>query len=134
MNQGTGVLPAATLAALAATHERLMADACRVQTGNSQADSVGQTRRTWADGVEIPCGFLPGAAATVLGDNRLDAQLDGTFRLRLEDGQGISPAQRIKLTARAGTTLAAPEVYEVLGWPKVGAGAVLVEVRRVTGA
>lgn len=136
MRQGGGALPAATLAALASAHAALMADTCIVQTGATAADSVGQTRKTWTDGEEVPCGFLPRAAATVQGGagDRLDAQFDGTFRLRLEDGQGITPAQRIKLTGRQGTALTTAEVFEVLGWPKVGVGAVLVEVRRVTGA
>ena len=125
------MLTASELAAMQSTQVAAMLDRCRVLTPSQTTGEFGQESISYTPGDEIPCGFEAGTAARGGSVAGLVVELSARLRLRLTDGAAVTPDYRIELTQRQGGVLNTAETYEVVGWPKRGPTAFVVEVRRV---
>lgn len=107
----------------------LMRDKCKIGVP-TLADANDPTVMTWAYGAEMLCGFDPkpsretvdGAEATIT-----------EATIRVVPGVAVNPKDRIQITMRNFVALATPEIYAVVGAPRVGIAATQCGVLKVTG-
>lgn len=126
------MLTAAELAAMRATQAAAMLDACKLLAPTKTTGDFGHEGATYAEGSEIACGFESPTAqrgGTLAG---VEVALNARLRLDLVNGASVTPDHRIKLTKRLGEALTTPEVYRVVGWPKRGATAFVIELERIS--
>ena len=125
------MLTTAELEAMRATQATTMMDACKLLTPSDVEGNFGQEDTTYTAGSEIPCGFEPGSAARGGSVAGLVVDLAVRFRLRLEDGASVTSGHRIELTKRMGVAISPTQVYQVMGYPKLGITCYVVEAKRV---
>lgn len=129
------VITAAERAAMQTTQESHMGDTCVIQSHSATQDAYGQESSTYTDGASIPCGFSyapMGVAPEIERPTGTVMTIDAMVRLRIEDGEDVSPTDRVKLTHRFGEALSTPQVYEVTGNPRVGPSGIVLQLQRVT--
>lgn len=125
------MLTASELAGMRTTQAAAMLDACRLLAPTQATGEFGQESISYTPGDEIACGFEAGSAARGGSVAGLVVELSARLRLRLADGEAVTPDYRVSVTQRLGSVLTTAETYEVVGWPKRGPTAFVVEVRRV---
>lgn len=125
------MLTASELAAMQAAQARAMMDACRLLTPTKTTGDFGQHGATYTEGSEIACGFESPTAqrgGTLAG---IEVILNARMRVSLANGASVTPDSVVKLTKRLNTALATAEYYRVVGWPRQGPTAFVVELERI---
>ena len=119
-------------AALQAAATATMWDTCHIGTATGTSWGASAGGNTWTYGVsEVVCGVNPAKSREVM-DNAQTTLTD--CEIRLPFGTAVTSASRIKVTKRGGVSLAADEIYAVVGAPRVGPSAVVCACKRVTGS
>lgn len=114
---------------LKAEAQGMFRDKCKVGVATF-SDVHDPTSLAWSYGAELSCGFdasqsdetVDGAEATIT---------DAVIRVPV--GTSVNADDRIKITVRNFATLGTPEIYAVVGAPRLGMTALLCNVKRVTG-
>jgi hypothetical protein len=125
------MLTASELAAMQAAQARAMMDACRLLTPTKTTGDFGQHGATYTEGSELACGFEAATAqrgGTLAG---VEVMLNARMRVDLVNGASMTPDTLVKLTQRLNTALATAEYYRVVGWPRQGPTAFVVEMERI---
>ncbi len=125
------MLSAAELAAMQKTQTASMMDACTLLAPTKTTGDFGQQGATYTESAEIPCGFeSPGTqrSGSLAG---VEVILYARIRLDLANGANVTPDHRVRITKRLGEPLTPPELYRVVGWPKRGPTAFVVELERI---
>lgn len=123
-------LGAAEITRMKAEAEDTMLDTCQigVRTSGDFGDPSGTA--SYAYGSGIACGVAKGGGA----ESDEGAQADiSAVTIRLPMGTTVSSKDRIKVTHRRGTALAADEYYSINGDPAGGTVALLVSATRLDG-
>ncbi len=95
--------------------EKFLKDTCVIQTYTVTTDSAGLPGKpTYPDGNTYSCAFEPATTQEILADTNVP-RLAGRIWLPLSAEGGLDAKNRIKLTARNGSTLSTPLVYEIIG-------------------
>jgi hypothetical protein len=108
-----------------------MMDACRLLTPTKTTGDFGQHGATYTEGSELACGFEAATAqrgGTLAG---VEVMLNARMRVDLVNGASMTPDTLVKLTQRLNTALATAEYYRVVGWPRQGPTAFVVEMERI---
>ncbi|RME27165.1 MAG: hypothetical protein D6800_05425 [Candidatus Zixiibacteriota bacterium] len=95
--------------------EQFLKDTCVVQTYTVTTDDAGLPGTpSYVDGNTYACAFEPASAQEVLADTNVP-RLAGRIWLPLAAEGDLDSKNRIKVTARNGTTLGTPKIYEIIG-------------------
>lgn len=114
------MLTAAELADMSDVADESMMDTCVIQTATVTYDAVGGAVETWSNSAATPCGvrFTSERRAETIEVAGVRYDVDATIRISLDTA--VSTTQRVRVTHRAGTALAAPWTFAVLGVVRQG--------------
>lgn len=123
-------LTAPEVTRMKAEAEETMLDTCQIgiRTSGDFSDPSGTASYSYGSG--IACGVSKGGGV----ESDEGAQVDiAAVTIRLPIGTTVSSKDRIKVTHRKGTALAADEYYSINGDPAGGTVALLVSATRMEG-
>ena len=111
----------------------LMHDTCVVQTYTSTTlDSYRQPTVTYPDGSAISCGFRWKTSKDAFSVGGAGVVAEGDAELRLPIGTTITAKERVKITYLRGSVLGTALIFQVIGEPRPGLTAILVDLKRAT--
>ena len=104
---------AADLANMKSCQDDHMMDTCKLGTCTQTSDTHGQLVETFAYGADVICGLDMRPGSERHGVDHTVLQYDATVRLPFASAPDAK--DRIKVTKRHGTALAADQVYNIVG-------------------
>jgi head-tail adaptor len=123
------MLSAADLAIYRAAHIDAMHDTCYVLAHSTTRGATGEAVDVWTAGSAVVCGLEETNGTKRYRTEATELPIDATIRLALTVTVGAQ--DRIQLLTHYGETLSAPITYNVIGEPKRGPSAQVVDCRRV---
>jgi hypothetical protein len=125
-----GFLKATDLAAMRAVAEASMGDTCRILVyDDTTVNAYGKVTPAWIESlVDVRCGFNATAQRETMDGSQV-AITDAVLRLPL--GTVLSHLDHVKITKQQGETLTPAPEFAVIGEPRQGATALVVNLRRV---
>lgn len=123
-------LTAGELTRMRADAEATMFDVCEIGTFQAtDTDGPEPNQGDWTFGETVPCGFGVNTTRESAGNQIPTA----SGEIRLPFGTTLSGADILKLLSRHGEWLETPELYRIVGEPRVGTVAVVVKVELILG-
>ena len=120
---------AADLTNMRATQDAHMMDTCKLQACTQTLDSYRQAVETFVDGAAISCGLdmRPGSERHTADKTVIN--YDATVRLPIASSPDTK--DRVKVTKRHGTALAAALVYNIIGPIQMGPSGVRLLLKKI---
>jgi hypothetical protein len=104
-------------------------DTCKIGTATEAQGANGEVTTTWAYGAATACGLqMTGGRERKRSDGTV-LVVDATLRLPI--GTTIDAKSRVQITKRHGTALASPLYFMVVGYPKQGPSALVVDLEEI---
>lgn len=125
------------LSGMRGLHFDAMMDTCTLHVSTPTTDEMGTPIDGWSDTPGVPCGLNSASSGAQReqrrgGDLGIIAIVAAVLRLRIADGEGLTPKDVVTITHRNGEPLNPPLRYGIDGPVNRGMTAVtvnLVEVR-----
>jgi len=107
-------------------------DTCVIQTYHATADSHGQMVNSPSGGSAISCGFRWKTSKDAFSVGGAGVVAEGDAELRLPIGTTITAKERVKITYLRGSALGTALIFQVIGEPRPGLTAILVDLKKAT--
>jgi len=117
------------LTAMQDTQESAMMDTCVLMRYSEAMDAINHAVPTWTDGQTSECGLDMREGEERIGDGRVIVKWEA--RLRLPINTTLDLRDRIRITARFGSPLNTPIVYQIVSPVQQGPSGLRVKLQKV---